>query len=290
MTVYRSATLSGGGVDLAFTNRELIGGRSESHLQDLAGFFGGVGIDGEKTQRTLGHGLFEAVSRRTGRSLTLKAYLHFENERDRLIADRLVSGLLWEGEYGELTVATDEVELSCRMQLDGEISHAYHGVHGVDLSVPLIAPDPFLYAPVRTYQVYPEGAGVGLRFPLFGDADNPGVLSFGKANPNTRAVVQNEGNATEWPVIRVVGDLPSGFTLRDSAGRTLNYPSPVRQNTPVEVDSRSGAVYQNGIDQTYRLTRREWFSIPPGGTNSFTISSPQDGDGYAEVQHRSTYI
>ena len=425
MTVYRQATLSGAGFDLVFTNRELVGDRSESWLQDLTGFFGGVGVDAEKTQRSLGHGLFSAVSRRTGRALTLKAYLHFEDERDRTLADRLVSGVLWDGEPGTLTVDTGGLILSCSVQLDGEVSHAYHGTHGVDLSIPLSAADPFLYAPVETVQVYPAGSGVGLRFPLFGGAwtntaslvsgltagdktpgglssarfssnvpastqivnmasvtpgktyslttwakadrtgsnfavryvltgpgktdqagyimspttrnvttawtsyslnvkvpdgytgvslsvypnhysgtvtnavvdvavsvgrFESGPLSFGKANPNTRAVIQNMGNATEYPTIRVCGDLPSGFTLRDSSGRTITYPAPVWSQSPVEVDSKLGAVFQGGQDQTYRATRRDWFSIEAGGVNSFTITAPQNGDGYAEIQHRSTYI
>lgn len=289
-TEYRRVTLSGPGGDFTLTEREIIGDRVESVLTNVKGWYGGVGVDAEKTQRSLGHGLFPSATRRTGRSITVEGTLVFREDADRLIADRFVSGLLWDGDEGTLTVETGQYTLSTTVKIDGEIGHAYRGTKGIDVQIPLIAVDPFLYAPVETVQVYPAGAGVGLRFPLFGDADHPGVLSFGKANPNTRAVIQNMGNATEYPVIRVCGDLPSGFTLRDSRGRTISYPAPVWSQSPVEVDSRLGAVFQGGMDQTYRATRRDWFSIEAGGVNSFTITSAQDGDGYAEIQHRSTYI
>lgn len=291
-TEYRQATLAGSWGDVSFTNREVIDGPGELWLTDLKGWFGGVGVDTQKTQRPLGHGYFPAAVRRSGRSLTLESFMYFRNDDDRLVADRFISGVLWDGSESTLTVTTATLTLSATVRLDGEIGHVYDGVRGVKLQVPLSAPDPFLYGPAQTAQVYPTGAGVGLRYPLFTDGAGASTktLSYGKANPNTRAVIQNRGNATAYPLIRVVGDFPSGFVLRDSSNRTVEYPSPVWSQAPVEIDSREGAVYQSGVDQTYRCTHRSWFSIPAGGTDSYRVSSIQPGDGHAEIIHSDTYI
>lgn len=425
-TAVRTVELIGSHGSFVLTNRE--DALPRLWLTGLDGWFGGVGVSADDTQRTLGHGLFPEISVRTGRVLTLRGRLIFSDDTSRLVADRFISGILGSGEYGELRVTTADLTLSSYVRLDGEVKHSYvkKNTREAEVEIPLLASDPFLYAPARMVQVYPSGAGVGLRYPFFsgsyqnvaslipgltsGDAtpaglpgvrftsNNPasvqvvnmapvtagktyavtgwakadrpgsnftiryvitgpgktdqsgyiianpvtrpvttewtsysanlpipegytgisltvypnhsagtvynavvdvavsvswldsGPLSFGKANPNTRAVIENQGNATSYPVIRLVGDFPSGFILRDSSGKTIEYPSPVWQRSPVEVDNKAGAVYQDGIDQSYRLTRRQWFSIPAGGVNAFTVTSIQPGDGRAEIVHRNTYI
>lgn len=288
MTAVRSVTLRGGGVDLVFTTREDTTAPEEFWLKDLKGWYGGVGVHADDTQRTLGHGVFAASALRTGRALTLTGFMLFSTDEDRLLADRFVSGLLWDGEFGELEVTTGDLTLSTRVRLDGEISHAYHGTHGVDLQVPLLAPDPFLVGEEQAVQIYPGGSGVGLRFPLA--TGDPAVVGFGAENPNTRAVITNRGNAESHPLIVVAGDWPSGFVLVADTGETIEYPVPVWSQAPVTVDNGRGAIMQSGMDQSARATRRQWVGIPPGGTRSWVVKALQPGDGYATIIHRDTYI
>lgn len=288
MTAFRRAVLRGGGVDLVFTTREDTTAPEEFWLKDLKGWYGGVGVHADDTQRTLGHGLFAASALRTGRALTLTGVMLFSTDEDRLLADRFLSGLLWDGGFGELEVTTGDLTLSTRVRLDGEINHEYHGTHGVDIQVPLLAPDPFLYGEEQTVQIYPGGSGVGLRFPVA--TGDPRVVGFGAANPNTLAVVTNRGNADAHPTVTVAGDWPSGFTLTADTGETIEYPVPVWSQAPVTVDNGRGTIMQSGMDQSARATRRQWVGIPPGGTRSWVVKALQPGDGYATIIHRDTYI
>ena len=288
MTAFRRAVLRGGGVDLVFTTREDTTAPEEFWLKDLKGWYGGGGGHADDTQRTLGHGLFAASALRTGRALTLTGVMLFSTDEDRLLADRFLSGLLWDGGFGELEVTTGDLTLSTRVRLDGEINHEYHGTHGVDIQVPLLAPDPFLYGEEQTVQIYPGGSGVGLRFPVA--TGDPRVVGFGAANPNTLAVVTNRGNADAHPTVTVAGDWPSGFTLTADTGETIEYPVPVWSQAPVTVDNGRGTIMQSGMDQSARATRRQWVGIPPGGTRSWVVKALQPGDGYATIIHRDTYI
>lgn len=284
--VMRSARLSGAGEDFVLTNFEDRRGDYQAWLTDLAGWFGGVGVEADATQRTLGHGVFRDRALRTGRALTLSGQLVFRREQDRSVADRFLSGILWDGEYGSLTVTIDDLTLSAEVRLDGEPKLTYEGGRFVTVQIPLLAPEPFLYAAEQVYQIYPAGAGEGLVYPLLSPE---GYLSFGKVDPNTKLSVTNGGNATAYPVIRVKGDLPSGFRIT-AGGRTVEYNAPVWEQAPVEVNCAEGAVYVDGMDQTYRCSKREWFEIPSGGVLSPSIHSIQEGDGWAEFAVRDTYI
>lgn len=420
----RIARLTGAGLDLTFTNVEDDRLPTEQILTSLSGWFGGVGVSGETEQRTLGHGYFPQAARRTGRSLTLEGIITFEREEDRNVADRFLSGVLWDGEFGDLTVTVDTLTLSTSVRLDGEIAHEYLGTPGspaLRVQIPLVAPSPFLLGEAKTFSVYPVGAGVGLEWPLFkggravalnpnfdstgvetivgpegqtglstnrtlvnsarwaipvkpgvtyrqtvwARADKagshacirttrvngtmsspylfwpkpvptewtkysdtivadggsvtdfrldlwtnhsggevrdarqdivvlleeiPAVLSFGTANPDTRIAVSNEGNATGYPTIVVKGDLPGGFRLR-AGSKTIEYPWPVWQEAPVTIECAKGVAYVSGMDQTFRLTRRDFFELAAyGGLATITLQSLSPGDGWADVTVRDTYI
>lgn len=418
--VYRSATLRGAGIDLRLTSQEAPDDVVESHLTGLDGWFGGVGVSDPGEQRKLGHGFYATPSLRSSRELTLNGTLIFTDERNRLIADRFLSGLLWDGEFGELEVTTDELTLTSRVKLSGEIKHAYTSERSLSVQIPLTAPDPFLYAPARSYQIFPAGAGEGLRFPAFGSgggvageslgvlesaytplADLPegaavgfrtdqrltgvavkapgtvpgkvyrvrwwvralgdgtkgslrvnhiggpsysaywltptmtftagewvtgettltmpagnalwlypftnhssggvGVqewafdlrevtpaLDWGAGAP-LGGIATNAGNATAYPVYTVHGSWPAGFRI--TTGQTaIEYPAPVHPSAPVRIDNRTGEVMVAGMDQTYRLTRRDWVSVPAGAGVQPRITGLAPSTGWCDVQIQDTYI
>lgn len=195
MKVIRSVTLSGAGLDFTLSNHEDESGEFQAYLTDLAGFYGGVGITDSNEQRKLGHGYFPEPGLRTGRELTVSGTLTFKDERTRLIADRFVSGILWDGEFGNLQVATDDLVLNSTVRLSGEIKHEYLGTTAMTVQIPLTAPDPFLYAPARLHQVFPAGFGEGLVYPLFNKIPN-GTAVGGLINTTTTSgtVGTFEGN------------------------------------------------------------------------------------------------
>ena len=286
--IIREAILRGAGAEFVLTSRESVGDRVESWLTDVAGWYGGVGVVDGGSQRRLGHGFFPSPSLRTGRELTLTGVLVFQNEADRSIADRFVSGLLWDGELGELQVTTDDLTLFSQVKLGGEIKHAYLGTSAMEVQIPLTAPDPFLYAPARRYQVFPAGAGEGLRYPLFANTRAPGNLDWGAGAPFSGAFA-NDGNADAHPIYTVHGSWPAGFRITTGSS-VIEYPSPVHPSTPVRIDNRTGEVMVGRIDQTYRLTRRDWVTVPAGSAIQPRIAALAPSTGWLDVDIKDTYM
>lgn len=166
----RTAVLDGPGFTVSLTERE-VAGPTDSILERLEGWYGGAGVSGDNPKRPLGHGLFVAPSTREGRPMTLGGVLVFPTGAERDLAQRLLSGVLWDGELGRLTVRDAAgLELSAEVKLDGTIKAAELGPRAVRFEVPLLAPDPFLVAEEQVVSLYPAGVGEGLVWPLFSGA------------------------------------------------------------------------------------------------------------------------
>ena len=255
-------------------------------LQDVVGWYGGVGVAGDNTQRTLGHGLFPAPSRRTGRALTVKGALLFEDEDERAVVERHLSALFWDGELGTVTVDDGHLTLSTQAKLDGEIDVERWGTANLKVSVPLLCPDPFLYAQGAATQVSPPGAGVG--FAWSGGVFPGGGVDWHEGR-NTSARVVNAGNADAYPEITVRGSWPNGFRLTDGR-HAVEYPHAVFDQSPVVVDMRAGSVKVRGADQTHKLTKRDWFKVGPGEAITVRAAQFAPSTGWADIVLRDTYI
>ena len=259
-----------------------VAGEVERVVEDVAGWYGGSGVRAEVTAR-VGHGDFPSRGWRESRVMTLHGASICRDSDARDAEERRLSGILWDGQYGELTCDDGDAVLSTGVRLDGEPQIVKTGTTALRYQVPLRAETPFLYGPERTVFVHPVGTSVGLRFPLF----VPGCLDFGDAI-DTDAPVTNQGNAVAHPVVLVSGDFPGGFRLTVD-GRTVEWPWPTVLAAPVEIRS-SGSVWIGDANVTAQASVREWWSIPPGGTVSPVLSALQGGSGWAEVHHRDTYI
>lgn len=414
---YRSATLSWGNESLDFSNRAQDPG-AEHYLTKLKGWFDGVGVKGEDSPR-LEHGSFLSRKYRSPRNITLEATLIYKDEATRDLADRFVSGVLWDGQPGTLRVQSGGFDLEATVVLDGTIAHEYKGKDAVEVQIPLQASDPFLYSPVQSQNMVTLGTGEGLEYPLFskgtpstpqvpvfgvpagmptgeglatqlftgassvtaefltvspysvyrvnsdiytdkpntdvvievrfyagstaypatyvarprpspvgwatystdvlapGDADRAlfkvypnntsGTardavysirttfqevkrhLTFGQADTSAHAILENRGTAESFPVFIVKGTFASGITISDGRGHTVELSKAIFPQAPVRIDM-AGSVTENGNDFSHLLTRRDWFSIPPGSSIQPIITAPQEGSGWVEVQTRHTYI
>lgn len=282
----RFARLEGAHGELVLSTDEL-GEAAEFWLTDLDGFFGGVGVQAHDVQRKIGHGMLSNPALRTGRTLTLKGYFEFDSDRTRSIADRFVSGVLFDGNLGTLTVSVNGLELSCQVRIDGEIKHVYDGMRAFNLEIPLVAPEPWLYGKPTVYQIFPTGAGTGLKYPLFG-VQPKGMLSYGDQPPQG-AAISHEGNATAYPTYIVHGEWASGFRLT-ADGKTLEYPYPVHPNAPVTINCAKGQVLISGQDFTYELSRREWHTAPPRAGFITQIEALAPSTGWCDVIFSDTYI
>lgn len=278
MTVpFREVTVTFGDMVLSAVNRE-----SDWVVEDLSGWFGGVGVKSDRTAR-LGHGDFSAPNLRTGRSMTL-TLVWVGDSVTRDYASRALSGIFGEGDVGEVTARVGDLTLTAsEVTLDGEIEVAEVGTLAVRAQVPLHAADPRLYAPIQESYLRPVGAGVGLEYALFAS----GVLSYGTAIRQDVAVTNN-GSVTAYPTFWVGGDLPGGFRITAN-GKTVEWPWPVVASAPVRVES-SGSIWIGDTNVTARATIRQWMPIVSGATIAPRFHALQGGDGWCRVMHQDAYI
>ena len=253
-------------------------------VTSLNGWWGGVGTKGEDLT-LLGHGSYISDRKRESRAITLEATMIYRSDEERRVASRYVSGVLGSGASGTLTTDADGVTLSTEVFLEGSVSHEFVGQNAIRVQIPMTAPDPRLYAEPRTYQLYPAGFGEGLEYPPF---STDGVLTYGNSVPTSKIAIKNNGNFEAFPKFIIKGTFPSGIRLTEGS-RVVEFPVAIFPQTPVVVDMR-GSVTLRGDDQSYLLTRRDWFSAPPGGTIQPRITALQQGDGWADVELSDTYI
>lgn len=97
----------------------------------------------------------------------------------------------------------------------------------------------------------------------------------------------NDGTATAYPLIRVRGDFPGGFTVTDGAGADIVYKGALSSQTVV-LDCLSRTATINGVDVTRNLSSRRFPTVEPGGT--LRLSFIASGDGTCEVEVHDTYI
>lgn len=281
-TPFREVVLRFGDAELRATNRD-----DPWVVEDLAGWFGGVGVKGDRTAR-LGHGDFPAPNKRTGRSLTLNL-LWVGDVQARDHVSRALSGLFADGEEGTLTARVGELVLTAQhVTLDGEVAVSEVGTVGVRAQVPLHAADPFLRSEARETHLRPIGSGVGLDYGLFSrDLGQGPVLSFGSA-VDARDWVWNDGNAESFPLVTVTANAPGGFAVSMGSSH-VTFPWPTYPDMPVVVDM-AGAVSVSGIDQSHLVSTRRWGGIAPSSVESPTFEFLQGGTGFGVVSHCDTYL
>ncbi|UEJ82638.1 hypothetical protein Bra3105_17695 [Brachybacterium halotolerans subsp. kimchii] len=171
MTRARLVTLQDGDTHWDFTPGGTTIDGHEYYFEDLPGWFGGVSVRSNPVDR-YGHGQFESRAWRTERALTLKVSVIVPQPWDRDPLERRMSSILWHGGYGTLTVEND-LKLSARVRLDGEIGVVETGDRELTFQIPLLASDPFLYGEPRTEFSYPAGTGIGLVYPWFSGFFDP---------------------------------------------------------------------------------------------------------------------
>ena len=141
-------TLEGAHGNLIMSTYEAPSEDGEFWVTDIEGWYGGVGVENSDAQRKIGHGFLSAPARRSARTITLKGALNMPGMEAREIAARFISGLVWDGGLGSLTVATENgLVLTARVRLDGAPKTTLLGDSAVEFEVPLVAPDPFLKSP-----------------------------------------------------------------------------------------------------------------------------------------------
>lgn len=254
-------------------------------LVSLGGWVGGVGVRREEMDRT-SHGSFPPPTRLTGRTLTLRVLFEHYDRKELWKKERFFSGLFNDGEPGKIEVWQDDDLLWCGVGRDGEpkITTNVDGGY-VEAEFPLSSPDPWLYGPKQSVSVSPAGSGVGLIYPLYAPS---GTISYGKSSTSTSGVLTNPGNADAWPIYWVSGDLPSGFRIYQD-NHVLEWNGSLPKGVPLAVDTIKSSLQVNGVNQSQRLSRDEFFPVPPDGSIKVEFEPLGGGTGTLLATLSPTY-
>lgn len=250
---------------------------------DLVGWNGVPDLRGTPDLIPGAHGRFKrSVYLRDSRAITLVGHILCDTHRELVaVKDRLESALAEGG--GSMIVATGEAGAWERfVEIDTLVIEPDHGRAYTKFTVDMVAPDPRRYGPV--IRVGPAGLPVstgGVRFPQ----STP--FNFGSVSDAGRLIVHNAGLIPLHPIIEVEGGF-STVSVQDIVGGnrlTLEHPVPVGGS--VFLDSRVRRVTADHQEVTRWLTRREWFSVPPGEEREYRLEvTGRQGDPQMWAEYR----
>ena len=233
----------------------------------------------------LGHGSMVARSEWDAREVLVGGHIDGLSPAEVPVWLRVLSAIAAPDTPAVLTVDDQGLVLSAEVVRNGRPRQAHSLEHGwIEWELPLVAPDPHLYGPVRETHIPMVGAGVGLEYLLF---SVDGMLTYGDAVA-ADTVLRNDGNAAAFPTYLVTGDLPSGFRLVQG-GAVDEYVGAVWPDAPAVVDMGAGRVLVGGVDRSHELGRAEWAGIDLGGSVVPEFSADQ-GSGFVVATVRDTWI
>lgn len=244
---------------------------SVSH-DGFSGWWDSPDIRVDSISRLRQHGSFVDQGFNESRMITIGGTAYCGSAEASARTKQDLSALLSEGGTGLLVVDDpweQPLEAVVQRAVKTRVDWYMPGV--LRFQITLLAPDPRKYGRSGTVVTdLPQDTGA-LVFPLFVG----GVLGFGGAGSSSGSVtVTNAGSAATEPVFVVTGPVPS-FQIREPGGSVLEYVLPVPAGQRLVLDAGSGRVLLEGYaDRSVYLVRREWTSVPPGGSRQYLFSSP----------------
>jgi hypothetical protein len=235
-------------------------------VADISGWEDLPGARVDDVARANSHGSFDAPVWSSARTVTVEGYTIDSDARDQLLLD-LASGMTLGGDDdpGQLAVTFSGRTLTANARLTrSSRTLKLWGVGHFGWIAEWWCADPFRYGSAVTGTTgLPEDTG-GLEFPLFAD----GFLDFGDLGAPGRITMDNPGTAPAYPVYTVTGPVPAGFELRHvESGRRLRWGSAVPTGSEITLDCRTAtASFDDSPGWDGELTKRQWHTIPAGGT------------------------
>lgn len=250
----------------------------------LQGFHDGVNVKRDDTVRPNQWGDFKEPGLFGSRHLTISGTAVAQNTAELMGMRDEFMGLLNQGEYREILVQNSVGNRYITVGLEGSPSWVQKLDHVALWKLELYAPDPRMYGPVQGFQITDTTITGGIDYPM----DYP--LDYGGSTKIQAIAMSNSGNTDAWPVFTVVGDFFSGFHITNNAGSIITYEGVVTMTDPVVIDTASGSAVQGGVDKSSSLSRRDWFSIPPGGSIQPMFFPIVDAVGWCDIMYRDTWI
>jgi hypothetical protein len=250
----------------------------------LQGFLDGVGVKRSDTVRPNQWGDFSEPSLLNARRMSLTGTAVASSPSQLLSMRDEFTSLLTDGGYKEISIQNSVGVRYITVTLDGTPSWVQKLDTVAVWKLDLYAPDPRMYGDLRSI-VVTDGT-------LYGGMDLPisYPMSFGGPIQTQVLSISNNGNTNSWPVFKVTGDYFLGFRIHDGLDSFITFDGMVSMSAPVIVDTGRGTATQNGVDKSSLLSRRDWFSIPAGGSIAPRFLPIQDAAGWCDIMYRDTWI
>lgn len=250
----------------------------------LEGFLDGVSVKRSEVSRPNQWGDFSEPSLLNSRHMTLTGTA-VANSTEQLIQMRdEFTALFRGGAYREISIQNSVGTRYCTVTIDGQPSFVQKLDTVAIWKLDIYAPDPRLYGLPKSVQITDSTVSGGIDYPM----DYP--VNYGGGVKVQAVIIENNGNTESWPKFVVTGNFMEGFSVTDNNGKFLTYDGIVTMQSPVTIDTASGTSTQNGNDTTTRLSRRDWFSIPAGGSIQPLFLPTLDGVGWCDIMYRDTWI
>lgn len=235
-------------------------------LEEIEGWFGGLGVRGDTEDRAGSDGSFDGQAYFASRTVTLAGSLDAPDPAALLAAMRRLSGVLASRRTGTLLVDELATGISrsarCRLEVQGRARRT--GECTADWELTVFCPDPLRYGPAQTVSTGLPMTGGGLAWPLFAG----GFLDWGPPGDPGQVTLANGGTADSPILFRVTAgplELPAGFEI-SADGRRLTYATPVPAGQTIWIDTAAGTVLAEGTaDRRSNLVRADWLLVPAGG-------------------------
>lgn len=231
----------------------------------LRGWHESVSVRREDVDRPTAHGTYRAQSYRTGRLIQQSGLIEAASRMEFLEAIDRFRGVLAGGGFGPFVV-DDEGVRSAEVQLNAEPSvtmlvppEAGRG-GAARYSLELWAPDPRQYGEKRTF----EGG--------------------------TSVVPYHRGNFPAVPRVVVSSGFANGFRVVYGDRVFEVDRATFWQQEPLEIDMRTGWVWQGGSLLRGVIRRAETFEIPPHNQEPVRLVGSGSGSGRVSVELRDTWI
>ncbi|MGI6878840.1 hypothetical protein [Microbacterium sp. gxy059] len=222
----------------------------------IRGWFESVGVRRQDADRPLSHGAFASRAYRGGRLITVEGQINTRSPGEQESAMARMTGILADGQLGDLAVTTTEGTSSALVQLNAapEIRVVTYG-RVANYSLELWAPDPRRYGERR-------------------------VWSGRSVEPWHR------GNTDAHPVCTVMGAASNGYTI-SYRGHAFRVSGSKSASSVDVIDMRTGWVRRDGRVLTGVVSAADVFTVPRGAVaGPVTIT----GGPSMEVALRDTYI
>jgi hypothetical protein len=246
---------------------------TDPYLVDLPGWDDSAAVKRDKVRRNTGHGVF-------GQSPVYDDAKYFEivgriihpggAAQIRALRTTLM-GLKRLAPGWPVTVAdsTDGSVRTAYVEFNGKLEFYVADENAVaDFTIPLAMKDPRTYGPVEVLSTGLPSGGGGITFPL------QFPLDFGAPGVPGRVVTTNAGEAETYSIIEVTGGLSEGFSaVCRELGQEIRFERQIPLGSTVSVDLRTGQAFIDGQSPVSgSLTRRDWWTNPPGATRTIQLN------------------